>query len=127
MFFLSSADFFQNKLFRKILSWIPPVSNSFLDPDQAQNFLVKGYQQTRLVHVGKVLKQDIPKYCSWYSKPKSKACHAEYFYVLHSSIFMRKLKISKILNFLNSFLKICSMPTIIGQTENKSKKLLWSP
>ena len=38
--FLSSADFFsfQNKLFRKILSGIPSVSNS-LDPDQARHFV----------------------------------------------------------------------------------------
>ena len=43
-----------------------------------------------------------------------------------------------ILNFRNSILKICSMPTkysqfqvkwsnVLGQTENKSEKLLWSP
>ena len=32
---LSSADFFQNQLFRKILSGIPSVSYS-LDPDQAR-------------------------------------------------------------------------------------------
>ena len=31
---LSPADFFQDKIFRKILSCIPSVSNS-LDPDQA--------------------------------------------------------------------------------------------
>ena len=35
---LFSADLFQNQLFRKILSGIPPVSNS-LDPDQAQHFV----------------------------------------------------------------------------------------
>ena len=33
--FLSSADFLQNQLFRKIVSGIPSASNS-LDPDQAQ-------------------------------------------------------------------------------------------
>ena len=33
-----SADFFQNQLFRKILSGIPSESNS-LDPDQAQHFI----------------------------------------------------------------------------------------
>ena len=38
MLFLSSADFFQNQLFRKILSGIPSVSNS-LDPDQARLFV----------------------------------------------------------------------------------------
>ena len=36
--FLLSADFFQNQLFRKILSGIPSVSNS-LDPDQARQFV----------------------------------------------------------------------------------------
>ena len=35
-FFLSSADFFQNQLFRKILLGIPSVSNS-LDPDQVRH------------------------------------------------------------------------------------------
>ena len=35
---LSSADFFQNQHFRKILSGISIVSNSF-DPDQAQLFV----------------------------------------------------------------------------------------
>ena len=38
LFFLSSADFFQNQLFQKILSHIPLVSSS-LDPDQAQHFV----------------------------------------------------------------------------------------
>ena len=36
--YLSSANFFQNQLFQKILSWIPSVSNS-LDPDQARHFV----------------------------------------------------------------------------------------
>ena len=36
--FLSSADFFQNQLFRKILSGIRSVSNSF-DSDQARYFV----------------------------------------------------------------------------------------
>ena len=36
------------------------MSNS-LDPDQDRNFVLKGYQQTTLVHVGKELKQDILK------------------------------------------------------------------
>ena len=36
--FLSSADFFQNQPFRKILSGIPSVSNS-LDPDLGPNSL----------------------------------------------------------------------------------------
>ena len=36
---MSSADFFQNQLFLKILSGIPSVSNS-LDPDQARHFVV---------------------------------------------------------------------------------------
>ena len=36
--FLSSAIFFKNQLFRKILSEIPSVSQS-LDPDQAQHFV----------------------------------------------------------------------------------------
>ena len=36
--FLLSADFFKNKLFRKILSGIPSVSNS-LDIDQTRHFL----------------------------------------------------------------------------------------
>ena len=36
--FSSSADFFQNHPFRKILSGIPSVSNS-LDPDQARHFV----------------------------------------------------------------------------------------
>ena len=36
--FLSSADFFQNQLFRKILLGIPSESNS-LDPDQARHFV----------------------------------------------------------------------------------------
>ena len=36
--FLSSADFFQNHLFRKILSGIPSVANS-LDPDLARHFV----------------------------------------------------------------------------------------
>ena len=35
MFFLSSADFFQNQLFEKIISGTPSVSNN-LDPDQAR-------------------------------------------------------------------------------------------
>ena len=35
---VSSADFFQNQLFRKALSGIPSVSNS-LDPDQAQHYV----------------------------------------------------------------------------------------
>ena len=36
--FLSSADFYQNQLFQKILSGIPSVSNS-LYPDQARHFV----------------------------------------------------------------------------------------
>ena len=38
MLFLSSADFFQNHFFEKILSGKPSVSNS-LDPDQALHFV----------------------------------------------------------------------------------------
>ena len=34
--FLSSADFFQNQLFRKILSGIPSGVSNSLDPDQAR-------------------------------------------------------------------------------------------
>ena len=35
---LSSGDFFQNQLFRKIISGIPSMSNS-LDSDQARHFV----------------------------------------------------------------------------------------
>ena len=51
--FLSSADFFQNNLFQKILSGIPSVSNS-MDPDEADVLfglilVCKGYQMMILV------------------------------------------------------------------------------
>ena len=36
--FYVSADFFQNQLFRKILSGVPSVSNS-LDPDQVRHYV----------------------------------------------------------------------------------------
>ena len=54
--FLSSAAFFQNQFFRKILSEIP--SECQTDPDQARRFvgpglvpicLPKGYEQTTLI------------------------------------------------------------------------------
>ena len=38
MIFLSSANFFQNSPFKKILSGKPSVSNS-LDPDQSRHFV----------------------------------------------------------------------------------------
>ena len=51
--FLSSADYFQDQLFREILSGIPSLSNS-LDPDQARHFVGPDlgpncFQQTTLV------------------------------------------------------------------------------
>ena len=63
---LPSADFFfQNQLFVKILSGLPPMCQNSLDPDQTRRFAVliwfqtvcKGYQQTTLV--GKELKDTI--------------------------------------------------------------------
>ena len=78
LYFLSSADFFQNQLFRKILLgtlsecqmvWTQ-IRNDVLSVLICVQTACKGYQQTAKVAA---------------SKERVKACPAEYFYELHSS------------------------------------------
>ena len=55
---MSSADFFQNYLFQKIISGIPSRVSSSMDPDQVLHFdgpdlgpnCLQGYQQMTLVN-----------------------------------------------------------------------------
>ena len=46
---MSSADYFQNQLFRKNLSEISSECHNRLDPDQAQRFVVPGLEVIKLV------------------------------------------------------------------------------